>query len=42
MLDSRECWLQDTCKKFKRDSSCSTNDTFCIKQFKLDKLYDLC
>lgn len=41
MLDSRECWLQDTCKKFKRDSSCSTNDTFCIKQFKLDKLYDL-
>ena len=35
-----DCFVKDTCKKYKKDTSCDNSD-FCIKLFKLSQLYDL-
>lgn len=32
------CFVKDTCKKYKKDQSCDTSN-FCIKLFKLEELY---
>lgn len=34
MIDIKDCWLKQKCKKF------GTCDTFCMKLFKLNELYD--
>ena len=40
MILSNECYLKDTCKKF-RNGNCDINQpTFCSKLFKLNYLYD--
>lgn len=41
MVLSDSCWLKDKCNKIKRDDSCLKSSVFCIKQFKLDCLYNL-
>ena len=38
MITSKDCWLRDTCKKYNKDNSC-LNDSFCLKLFKIDRLY---
>ena len=43
MITSNRCWLKDTCKKYNdlsKECDCRYNDTFCIKLFKLDILYE--
>lgn len=35
-----DCFVKDTCKKYKKDTSCDNSD-FCIKLFKLEQLYNL-
>ena len=35
------CFLKDTCKKYKKDQSCDTSN-FCIKLFKINELFDQC
>lgn len=39
MILSDQCWLKQSCKKF-IEGQCGSN-TFCIKLFKLNQLYDL-
>lgn len=34
-----DCFVKDTCKKYRKDSSCDSSD-FCIKLFKLEELYN--
>lgn len=36
-MQSNECWLKDTCKKYKQNRC--TDSEFCLKLFKLDFLY---
>lgn len=41
MILSTDCWIKNSCKKFnKEENVCSNNDSFCIKLFKLDALYN--
>ena len=40
MITSKQCWMIDTCSKFKSDNSCQLLDIYCPKLFKLDKLYE--
>lgn len=40
MITSVNCYLRDRCKKLSKDSSCDQNDIYCIKLFKVDRLYD--
>lgn len=35
-----ECFVRDTCKKYLKDNSCDAEDSFCIKLFKLEELYN--
>ncbi len=37
MIEPKDCWLKDTCKKYK-EQNCTEN--FCMKLFKLNHLYD--
>ena len=40
MILSKECYLKDTCKKFREGYDCQTNDEYCPRLHKLDYLYD--
>ena len=40
MITSKDCYLFDNCKKHKSGECSLTNDSFCIKVFKLNYLYD--
>lgn len=40
MITSKDCYLFDTCKKYKNDKCYMDEDTFCVKLFKLNYLYD--
>lgn len=40
MIFSNECFLRDTCNKYKTDKYCETSATFCPKLFKLGYLYE--
>ena len=39
MITSKQCWMKAECKKFTSET-CIDNDIFCIKEFKLDCLYN--
>ncbi|MGN1153243.1 MAG: ATP-binding protein [Candidatus Gastranaerophilaceae bacterium] len=43
MITSKDCWLKETCKKYNdlsKPCECRDNDSFCMKLFKLDALYN--
>lgn len=43
MITSKDCWFKDTCKKYNdpsKECECRYNDSFCIKLFKMDNLYE--
>lgn len=40
MICVQNCYLKDSCMKYKR-GSCNIGDDFCIKLFKIDSLYNL-
>lgn len=40
MITSNDCWLKDSCKKFKMEPDYCTNDIFCLKLFKINALYN--
>lgn len=40
MITSKYCYLRNRCKKLAKDSSCDKEDIYCIKLFKIDRLYD--
>lgn len=40
MLTSKQCWMLDTCSKYKTDSSCQASDIYCPKLFKIDNLFE--
>ena len=43
MITSKDCWLKETCKKYNdssKECECRHTDSFCMKLFKLDGLYN--
>ena len=40
MITSSECYLFDSCNKYKNNKCNLQDDAFCIKLFKLNYLYD--
>lgn len=43
MITSKDCWFKDTCKKYNdpsKECECRYSDSFCIKLFKMDNLYE--
>lgn len=43
MITSKDCWFKDTCKKYNdpsKECECRHSDSFCIKLFKMDNLYE--
>ena len=40
MITSNSCYLRESCKKIFKNPSCKEDDIFCLKLFKIDKLYD--
>ena len=42
LLTSKDCWMKDYCAKAQNPLSCDCvrQDIFCLKLFKLDKLYE--
>lgn len=40
MILSDKCWLKDSCKKYKTSKDICDQESFCIKLFKLDALYE--
>lgn len=40
MITSKDCYLTDTCKKYINNNCDLNDDSFCIKLFKLNYLYD--
>lgn len=40
MITSKDCYLFERCKKYKKDNCSLSDDMFCIKLFKLNYLYD--
>ena len=41
LITANKCYVQDTCKKFHSGECDYTNDSFCIRLYKMDNLYDL-
>lgn len=39
MLNVNDCWMKSYCKKY-QNNKCEEDSDFCIKLFKLEKLYD--
>lgn len=40
MISVSDCWMKNYCKKSISDNKCLQESDFCIKLFKLDKLYE--
>lgn len=40
MIETKDCFVRDRCKKYKKCKSCD-NDSFCIKLYKINELYNL-
>lgn len=42
MITSNQCWLKNTCNKYLTDDNCKckNTDSFCMKLFKLNYLFE--
>ena len=40
MITSKDCWLRDTCRKYKNSPDYCSSDIFCIRLFKINELYN--
>lgn len=40
MIETKNCFIKDQCKKYKRCKDCDS-ESFCIKLYKINELYDL-